>query len=162
MDDLLQPVVLIVLLFAFLAGGVWVALSLTAVSIIAMMVYSGRPIGDSMVLTMWGAISNWALTALPLFIWMGEILFRSRVSDEMFKGLSPWMTHIPGRLLHTNILGCTIFAAVSGSSVATMATIPSSTANCIIPTASSQSLAPSSYPGRRCTWRSITLVPQSL
>jgi len=76
-----------------------------------------------MAVTIWGSASSWTLTALPLFIWMGEILFRTRLSQDMFKGLAPWMQHLPGRLLHTNVVGCTIFAAVSGSSAATCATI---------------------------------------
>ena len=76
-----------------------------------------------MAVTVWGSASSWTLTALPLFVWMGEILFRTRLSEDMFKGLAPWLERIPGRLLHTNIIGCTIFAAVSGSSAATCATI---------------------------------------
>jgi tripartite ATP-independent transporter DctM subunit len=76
-----------------------------------------------MAVTIWGSASSWTLTALPLFVWMGEILFRTRLSQDMFKGLAPWMQALPGRLLHTNVVGCTIFAAVSGSSAATCATI---------------------------------------
>jgi C4-dicarboxylate transporter, DctM subunit len=76
-----------------------------------------------MALTIWGSTSSWTLTALPLFLWMGEILFRSKLSSDMFKGLAPWLNKLPGRLLHTNVIGCTIFAAVSGSSAATCATI---------------------------------------
>ncbi|MGC1817289.1 MAG: TRAP transporter large permease subunit, partial [Casimicrobiaceae bacterium] len=79
--------------------------------------------GDAMAVTVWGSASSWTLTALPLFVWMGEILFRTRLSEDMFKGLAPWLERVPGRLLHTNIIGCTIFAAVSGSSAATCATI---------------------------------------
>jgi tripartite ATP-independent transporter DctM subunit len=76
-----------------------------------------------MITTIWTASSSWALTALPLFIWMGEILFRTRLSEDMFRGLSPWLANLPGRLLHTNIVGCTVFAAVSGSSAATVTTV---------------------------------------
>jgi tripartite ATP-independent transporter DctM subunit len=76
-----------------------------------------------MITTIWTASSSWALTALPLFIWMGEILFRTRLSEDMFKGLAPWLAPLPGRLLHTNIVGCTVFAAVSGSSAATVTTV---------------------------------------
>jgi tripartite ATP-independent transporter DctM subunit len=76
-----------------------------------------------MAVTIWGSSSSWTLTALPLFIWMGEILFRTRLSQDMFRGLAPWMQQLPGRLLHTNVVGCAIFAAVSGSSAATCATI---------------------------------------
>ncbi|HSQ71950.1 MAG TPA: TRAP transporter large permease subunit, partial [Rubrivivax sp.] len=85
--------------------------------------FSARPAGDAMAITIWGSASSWTLTALPLFVWMGEILFRTRLSSDMFRGLSPWMQGLPGRLLHTNVVGCTIFAAVSGSSAATCATI---------------------------------------
>ena len=88
-----------------------------------MSLFSSRPAGDAMAVTIWGTASSWTLTALPLFVWMGEILFRTRLSEDMFKGLAPWLERVPGRLLHTNIIGCTIFAAVSGSSAATCATI---------------------------------------
>jgi tripartite ATP-independent transporter DctM subunit len=88
-----------------------------------MQLFTSRPAGDAMAVTIWGASSSWTLTALPLFILMGEILFRSRLSQDMFRGLAPLLSYLPGRLLHTNVLGCTIFAAVSGSSAATCATI---------------------------------------
>jgi hypothetical protein len=103
--------------------GLWIGLSLLAVALIGMELFTSRPVGDSMMLTIWGSTSSWTLTALPLFLWMGEILFRSKLSDDMFKGLAPWLDRLPGRLLHTNVVGCTIFAAVSGSSAATCATI---------------------------------------
>jgi C4-dicarboxylate transporter, DctM subunit len=88
-----------------------------------MELFTSRPVGDAMAVTVWGSLSSWTLTALPLFVWMGEILFRTKLSEDMFKGLAPWLSRLPGRLLHTNIIGCTIFAAVSGSSAATCATI---------------------------------------
>ena len=88
-----------------------------------MQLFSARPAGDAMAVTIWGSASSWTLTALPLFVWMGEILFRTRLSESMFRGLAPWVTWLPGRLLHTNVIGCAIFAAVSGSSAATCATI---------------------------------------
>src|SRR5207344_231494 len=88
-----------------------------------MELFTSRPVGDAMAVTIWGTMSSWTLTALPLFVWMGEILFRTKLSEDMFKGLAPWLERLPGRLLHTNIIGCTIFAAVSGSSAATCATI---------------------------------------
>jgi tripartite ATP-independent transporter DctM subunit len=114
---------LIILLFALLGSGVWIGLALTGVAWIGMELFTTRPVGDSMAVTIWGASSSWTLTALPLFVWMGEILFRTKLSEDMFKGLAPWLERLPGRLLHTNIIGCTIFAAVSGSSAATCATI---------------------------------------
>ncbi len=114
---------LIIVLFAILGSGVWIGLSLAGVAWVGMQLFTSRPVGDAMVMTIWGSSSSWTLTALPLFIWMGEILFRTKLSEDMFKGLAPWLEKIPGRLLHTNIIGCTIFAAVSGSSAATCATI---------------------------------------
>ena len=101
----------------------WIGLALAGVAWFGMELFSSRPAGDAMAVTVWGTASSWTLTALPLFVWMGEILFRTRLSEDMFKGLAPWLERIPGRLLHTNIIGCTIFAAVSGSSAATCATI---------------------------------------
>ena len=121
--ELLITALLIGLLLAILGSGLWIGLSLLGVAAFAMEVLSGRPAGDSMALTIWGSTSSWTLTALPLFLWMGEILFRSKLSEDMFKGLAPWLERLPGRLLHVNIIGCTIFAAVSGSSAATCATI---------------------------------------
>jgi len=121
--DALITTLLIVALFALLGSGLWIGLSLLGVAWIGMELFTARPAGDAMAVTIWGSLSSWTLTALPLFVWMGEILFRTRLSEDMFKGLAPWLTKIPGRLLHTNIIGCTIFAAVSGSSAATCATI---------------------------------------
>src|SRR5512144_2820265 len=121
--EALIALALIVALFVVLGSGLWIGLSLLAVALVGMELFTQRPVGDSMMLTIWGSTSSWTLTALPLFLWMGEILFRTRLSEDMFRGLAPWLTKIPGRLLHTNIIGCTIFAAVSGSSAATCATI---------------------------------------
>jgi tripartite ATP-independent transporter DctM subunit len=123
MNDLLITTLLILSLFALLGSGVWIGLTLTGVAWIGMQLFSARPAGDAMAVTIWGSASSWTLTALPLFVWMGEILFRTKLSEDMFKGLAPWMNRLPGRLLHTNVIGCTIFAAVSGSSAATCATI---------------------------------------
>jgi C4-dicarboxylate transporter, DctM subunit len=121
--DITVAALLILLMVAVLATGLWIGLGLLAVALFAMEVFTTRMVGDSMVLTIWGSTSSWTLTALPLFLWMGEILFRSKLSSDMFKGLAPWVNWLPGRLLHTNVVGCTIFAAVSGSSAATCATI---------------------------------------
>jgi len=123
MNDLAITTLLIVALFAILASGVWIGLALSGVAWIGMQLFSARPAGDAMAVTIWGSSSSWTLTALPLFIWMGEILFRTRLSSDMFRGLAPWVQRLPGRLLHTNVVGCAIFAAVSGSSAATCATI---------------------------------------
>ena len=121
--SVLITTLLIIALFVLLGAGVWIGLALAGVAWIAMELFSPRSAGDAMALTIWGTTSSWTLTALPLFVWMGEILFRTRLSEDMFKGLAPWLERVPGRLLHTNIIGCTIFAAVSGSSAATCATI---------------------------------------
>lgn len=121
--DFVITTLLIVLLFALLGSGMWIGLALMGVAWIGMELFTTRPVGDAMAVTIWGSLSSWTLTALPLFVWMGEILFRTRLSEDMFKGLAPWLSRLPGRLLHTNIIGCTIFAAVSGSSAATCATI---------------------------------------
>jgi tripartite ATP-independent transporter DctM subunit len=123
MNELLVTSLLIVALFALLGSGVWIGLTLAGVAWIGMEMFSSRPAGDAMAITIWGSASSWTLTALPLFVWMGEILFRTKLSERMFRGLAPWVNALPGRLLHTNILGSTIFAAVSGSSAATCATI---------------------------------------
>jgi tripartite ATP-independent transporter DctM subunit len=123
MSDVAITTLLIISLFALLGSGVWIGLPLAGVAWIGMQLFSARPAGDAMAVTVWGAASSWTLTALPLFIWMGEILFRTKLSESMFRGLAPWVSRLPGRLLHTNVVGCTIFAAVSGSSAATCATI---------------------------------------
>jgi C4-dicarboxylate transporter, DctM subunit len=123
MNEVLITTLLILALFALLASGVWIGLTLAGVAWIGMQLFSSRPAGDAMAITVWGSASSWTLTALPLFVWMGEILFRTKLSESMFKGLAPWVNKLPGRLLHTNVIGCTIFAAVSGSSAATCATI---------------------------------------
>ena len=123
MSDFAITALLIAALFALLGSGVWIGLTLTGVAWIGMQLFSARPAGDAMAVTIWGSASSWTLTALPLFVWMGEILFRTRLSESMFRGLAPWVTWLPGRLLHTNVIGCAIFAAVSGSSAATCATI---------------------------------------
>jgi C4-dicarboxylate transporter, DctM subunit len=115
--------VFLFVLFLLLGTGVWVGLALLGVAFVGMELFTSRPVGDAMMTTIWRSSSSWTLTALPLFIWMGEILFRTRLSEDMFKGLSPWMAKLPGGLLHTNIVGCTVFAAVSGSSAATLTTV---------------------------------------
>jgi tripartite ATP-independent transporter DctM subunit len=123
MSDLAITALLITALFLILGSGVWIGLTLAGVAWIGMQLFSSRPAGDAMAVTIWGSASSWTLTALPLFVWMGEILFRTRLSSDMFRGLAPWMQALPGRLLHVNVAGCAIFAAVSGSSAATCATI---------------------------------------
>jgi C4-dicarboxylate transporter DctM subunit len=123
MDPLLIAGILTVALFVLLAAGLWVSLTLMLLGLLTMIMLDNSAYGLIFATTTWGASSSWALTALPLFIWMGEILFRTRLSKDLFEGLTPWLGKIPGQLLHVNILSCGIFAAVSGSSAATAATI---------------------------------------
>lgn len=123
MELLSSGAVLILLLFILLGAGIWVAITLLIVGFVAINIFSGAVPGYVIATTIWGQSNNWALTALPMFIWMGEILFRTQVSNDMFRGLAPWVTHIPGRLMHVNVFASGIFAAISGSSTATAATI---------------------------------------
>ena len=123
MNEVFLTIFFISLLLFLLGSGVWVALSMIAVSAVGMMLFTTRPVGDAMATTIWGTSSSWTLTALPLFVWMGEILFRTKLSENLFKGLSPWLSKLPGGLIHVNVVGCGLFAAISGSSAATVATV---------------------------------------
>ena len=123
MNEIFLTIFFISSLLFLLGSGVWVALSMIAVSAIGMMLFTTRPVGDAMATTIWGTSSSWTLTALPLFVWMGEILFRTKLSENLFKGLSPWLSRLPGGLIHVNVVGCGLFAAISGSSAATVATV---------------------------------------
>ncbi|SDI34745.1 TRAP transporter large permease [Salipiger marinus] len=123
MDQLIPIAIFLAVLFLLLGSGVWVGLALMGVAYVGMELFTSRPAGDAMITKVWSSSSSWTLTALPLFIWMGEILYRTRLSEDMFRGLSPWMARLPGGLVHTNIVGCTVFAAVSGSSAATLTTV---------------------------------------
>jgi tripartite ATP-independent transporter DctM subunit len=123
--ELLQiSLLLFALLAALLAGGVWIAIVLLACGFVGMQfVGGGIPAGPVLATTVWGNSASWTLAALPLFVWMGEILYRTRLSEEMFRGLAPWLNRVPGRLMHVNVLACGIFGSVSGSSAATCATV---------------------------------------
>jgi len=123
MAEFAPIIIFLFVLFMLLGTGVWVGLALLGVAYVGMEMFTTRPVGDAMMTIIWRSASSWSLTALPLFIWMGEILFRTRLSEDMFRGLSPWMAKLPGGLLHTNVVGCTVFAAVSGSSAATLTTV---------------------------------------
>ena len=123
MTEIYLTIFFISLLLFLLGSGIWVALSMIAVSTIGMLLFTTRPAGDAMATTIWGTSSSWTLTALPLFVWMGEILFRTKLSENLFKGLSPWLSKLPGGLVHVNVVGCALFAAISGSSAATVATV---------------------------------------
>lgn len=122
--------ILLGFLFAVLAFGVWIGLGLLATGLVGVMALpelmpgmATMPPEKVLGGAVWGSLASWTLSALPLFIWMGEILFRTRLSEDMFRGLAPWVQRLPGRLMHVNVIGCGIFAAVSGSSAATAATI---------------------------------------
>jgi len=123
MSMVVLAAVLLGLMLALLAGGLWIALAMSAVAWFGLQFFTSSPPAVNLFQAFWGSSASWSLAALPLFVWMGEILFRTRLSEEMFAGLSPWVSWLPGRLMHVNIVGCGIFAAVSGSSAATCATI---------------------------------------
>jgi C4-dicarboxylate transporter, DctM subunit len=123
MTEIYAITLFLFVLFFLLGTGVWVGLALMGVAWVGMELFTTRPVGDTMITTIWASSSSWTLTALPLFIWMGEILYRTRLSEDMFRGLAPWLARLPGGLVHTNIVGCTVFAAVSGSSAATLSTV---------------------------------------
>ncbi len=110
-------------IFLLLGAGVWIAISLAIAGIIGIYFFTGIPPGKVLGMIAWNTNNSWALTCLPLFVFMGEILYRTRLSEQLFDGLAPWIYRLPGKLLHTNVLACTMFAAVSGSSAATTATI---------------------------------------
>ena len=123
MTALTAGIVLLALLLVLLLGGVWIAISLAAVAWFGLQFFTNTPPDVNLFQSFWGSSASWTLAALPLFIWMGEILYRTKLSEEMFEGLAPWLGWLPGRLMHVNILGCAIFGTVSGSSAATCATI---------------------------------------
>jgi len=122
MDLLTLALLLLVLLCLLLGAGLWIAMALATVGFVAMTMVHPSP-GLFLASAFWEATGSWTLAALPMFVWMGEILFRTKLSEELFNGLAPWVRRIPGRLLHVNILACGIFGSVSGSSAATCATV---------------------------------------
>ena len=123
MDILLIGGLLLLVMMLLLSGGVWIAMTLAICGWVGQAFFTNTRPGDNLFSSFWESNASWELAALPLFIWMGEILFRSKLSEEMFEGLRPWLNRVPGRLMHTTILGCGIFGSVSGSSAATCATI---------------------------------------
>ncbi len=123
MSALAIGALLLVILCVLLAGGLWVAMALAAVGWIAMQLFVNAPAGPNLSGALWGSTASWTLAALPLFVWMGEILYRTKLSEQMFTGLAPWLGRVPGRLFHVNVLSCGLFGSVSGSSAATCATV---------------------------------------
>src|SRR5437660_1646295 len=123
MTPLAVGLILFSLLLILLIGGVWIAISLAAVAWFGLQFFTSTPPDVNLFQSFWGSSASWTLAALPLFVWMGEILFRTKLSEEMFEGLAPWLGWLPGRLMHVNILGCAISGTVSGSSAAPCPTI---------------------------------------
>ncbi len=124
MDLVSISLILLIFLMILLLGGVWIAIALLATGWVGMQFVAGNiPAGSVLATIVWSGAASWELAALPLFIWMGEILFRTKLSEEMFRGLAPWLNRIPGRLMHVNVLACGLFGSVSGSSAATCATV---------------------------------------
>src|SRR6476469_5797201 len=123
MTTLTIGAILFALLMVLLFAGVWIAISLAAVAWFGLQFFTSTPPDVNLFQSFWGSSASWTLAALPLFIWMGEILYRTKLSEEMFEGLAPWLTWLPGRLMHVNVLACGIFGTVSGSSAATCATV---------------------------------------
>ncbi len=114
---------LLIIMLLFLSGGIWIAMTLAICGWVGQAFFVNTQPGKNLFSAFWETNASWELAALPLFIWMGEILFRTKLSEEMFEGLRPWLNRVPGRLMHTTVLGCGIFGSVSGSSAATCATI---------------------------------------
>lgn len=131
-DPLLLSVILIGMMFLFLLSSIWIGVSLFLTGIVGMLIYEHHlppalsivtKIGNLLAGSMYDSLNSWSLAALPMFILMGEILHYSSISNKLFNGLVPWLSHVPGRLLHINVAACSLFAAVSGSSAATTATV---------------------------------------
>ena len=114
---------LLIIMLLFLSGGIWIAMTLAICGWVGQAFFVNTEPGKNLFSAFWETNASWELAALPLFIWMGEILYRTRLAKDMFEGLSPWLAGFPGRLIHINVVSCGIFAAVSGSSAATTATI---------------------------------------
>src|SRR3954468_22576042 len=123
MGPLGAGLILLFLLLILLISGVWIAIALAAVAWVGLHFFTSTPPDVNLFQSFWGSSANWTIAALPLFVWMGEILYRTKLSEEMFEGLAPWLGWLPGRLMHVNIIACGIFGTVSGSSAATCATI---------------------------------------
>src|SRR6201989_345051 len=123
MTTLTIALILLALLLILLIAGVWIAIALAAVAWMGLHFFPGTPPEANLFQAFWGSSANWTIAALPLFVWMGEILYRTKLSDEMFEGLSPWLGWLPGRLMHVNVLACGIFGSGSGSSGGTCATV---------------------------------------
>ena len=123
MDPFVVLITVLVLLALLLGIGVWVGLSLFAVAIISLALFRSMPVEKLLAQLTYNTVTTPEMVALPMFILMAEILFHTRLSASLFKGLAPWTNKLPGRMVHVNVLGCTLFAAISGSSAATATTV---------------------------------------
>ncbi|WP_368031261.1 TRAP transporter large permease [Arcobacter sp. s6] len=131
-DPLILSIVLIFFMFVFLLSSIWIGASLLLTGIVGMLIFENNlppvisifdKIGDLLASSMYDSLNSWSLAALPIFILMGEILYKSSISTRLLNGLTPWLNFIPGKLLHVNVAACSLFAAISGSSSATTATV---------------------------------------
>ena len=131
-DPLALAAILIGVMFVFLLSSIWIGVSLFLTGIFGMLIYDHNlppaisilnKIGNLLAGSIYDSLNSWSLAALPMFILMGEILHYSSISNKLFNGLVPWLCNVPGRLLHINVAACSLFAAVSGSSAATTATV---------------------------------------
>ena len=131
-DPLVLSIVLIFIMFVFLLSSIWIGVSLILTGIVGMLIFENNlppvisifdKIGDLLASSMYDSLNSWSLAALPIFILMGEILYKSSISTRLLNGLTPWLNFIPGKLLHVNVAACSLFAAISGSSSATTATV---------------------------------------
>ncbi len=123
MDPIFVLMSVLALLTIYLGMGIWVGLGLYAVAITSLALFKSMPVEKLVAQLTYNTVTTPEMVALPMFILMAEILFHTRLSTSLFNGLSPWTHHLPGRMMHVNVLGCTLFAAISGSSAATAATV---------------------------------------
>jgi tripartite ATP-independent transporter DctM subunit len=117
------PLFLLAVVLAGLASSLWIGFSLMGAGVLSLAWFRDLPIDRVLAGDLWGRLNADELVTLPLFILMGDILYHTRLSESLFRGLAPLVQRLPGGLLHVNVLGCTLFAAVSGSSAATTATV---------------------------------------
>ena len=113
---------LLVLMTATLCAGIWIGPALIGTGIVLLEMFTNLPTHKVIANWSFNVLTSSDIVSLPLFILMGELLFRTRLSQSLFSGIAPWMSFLPGRLFHTTVIGCSMFAAISGSSVATAAT----------------------------------------
>ncbi|MEM9628749.1 MAG: TRAP transporter large permease [Pseudomonadota bacterium] len=123
MIDLAGAVIGFVIMLGLMFIGLHVGVAMLAIGVLGALVYFGPPVLFSFGTNLWSVMNDFLLTTIPLFVLLGELLLRSGITKNMYDSLADWLSRLPGGLLHTNIGACSLFAAVSGSSVATAATI---------------------------------------